>query len=69
MITASCILISTYEITMNERFNMINLKARTMLAQNRDIQQLSQAWKISVPPFGSFQKAGAKLQHLAFDSS
>ena len=54
---------------MNERFDMIDLKARTMLAQNRDIQQLSQAWKISVPPFGSFQKAGAKLQHLAFDSS
>ena len=39
-----------------------------MLAENPGIQQLSQTWKISVPPFGSFEKAGTKLYHLAFDS-
>ena len=39
-----------------------------MLAQNPVMQQLSQTWTISVPPFDSFQKAGTKLHHLAFDS-
>ena len=45
------------------------MKARTMLAQNPDIQQLSQAWTISVPLFDSFRKTGTKFYHLDFDSS
>ena len=43
------------------------IKARTILAQNPGIQQLSQASATSVPPFDSFQKTGIKLYHLAFD--
>ena len=33
------------------------------------IQQLSQAWTISVPPFDVFRKNGTKLYHLVFNSS
>ena len=37
------------------------INARTMLAQNPDIGQLSQVCAISAQPFDSFQKTGTEL--------
>ena len=61
--------ISPQHTTTQLNNSIPEVKARTMLAQNPGIPQLSQAWKISVPLFDSFRKTETKLYHQAFDSS